>query len=229
MAYSFTAASSQYIQANASPLGTGQLADHTIAFWVRAASSATTTLLAISRSTETTSTNNPAILVQINGDYLRYFLRANISSGGVGWAVLHGTSGAVVFNNTWRHCVCRLSDSGTVSTATTHVDGAQNQSLAYGAATPATTGMDRLGLCALVRGNVSSYSSATLAEVGIWSTAITAAEIAALAKGVACDQVRPQSLVFYSPLVRNLADVARGIALTNNNTATVAVHPRVYA
>lgn len=229
MAYSFAAASSQYLSATASPLGTGQLADHTIALWVRAANAATTTLLAMSRSTETTSTNNPAILVQINGDYLRYFLRANSSSTGVGWANLLGTSGAVVFTNTWRHCVCRLSDSTTVSTATTFVDGAQNQSVAYGSATPATTGLDRLGVCALVRGNVSSYSSATIADVGIWSAALTASEIASLARGVTCDQIRPQSLVFYAPLIRNIGDMARNITLSNVNTATVADHPRVYA
>ena len=229
MAYTFAAASSQYLSATASPLGTGQLADHTLAFWVRAANAATTTLLAMSRSTETTSTNNPAVLVQINGDYLRYFMRANSSSTGVGWANLLGTSGAVVFNSTWRHCVCRLSDSATVSTATTYVDGAQNQSVAYGSATPATTGLDRFGVCALVRGNVSSYSSASVADVGVWNVALTTDEIASLARGVTCEQVRPQSLVFYAPLIRNIGDMARSIALTNNNTATVADHPRVYA
>ena len=44
-----------------------------------------------------------------------------------------------------------------------------------------------------------------------------------------CDKVRPQSLVFYAPLVRNLQDVKGGLTISNNNTATVAVHPRVYA
>lgn len=68
-----------------------------------------------------------------------------------------------------------------------------------------------------------------LAEVGVWNVALTADEIASLGKGVSCDQVRPQSLVFYAPLVRNIGDMARGIALTNVNTSTVAVHPRVYA
>jgi hypothetical protein len=63
----------------------------------------------------------------------------------------------------------------------------------------------------------------------VWSVALTADEVASLGRGVTCDQVRPQSLVFYAPLIRSLGDVARGIALTNVGDATVAAHPRVYA
>ena len=68
-----------------------------------------------------------------------------------------------------------------------------------------------------------------MAEVGIWNVALTAEEIASLADGFTCDKVRPQSLVFYAPLVRDLIDHKGGLTITNNNTATVAAHPRVYA
>jgi hypothetical protein len=75
----------------------------------------------------------------------------------------------------------------------------------------------------------AGYADADIAEVGIWNVALTAAEIASLAKGMTCDKVRPQSLVFYAPLVRDLIDAKGGLTITNNNTATVANHPRVYA
>ena len=68
-----------------------------------------------------------------------------------------------------------------------------------------------------------------IAEVGIWNAALTDAEIASLAKGMTCDKIRPQSLVFYAPLVRDLIDQKGGLTITNNNSATVANHPRVYA
>jgi hypothetical protein len=68
-----------------------------------------------------------------------------------------------------------------------------------------------------------------VAEVGIWNVALTAAEITSLAKGMTCDKIRPQSLVFYAPLVRDLIDQKGGLTITNNNAATVAAHPRVYA
>ena len=74
-----------------------------------------------------------------------------------------------------------------------------------------------------------SFMDGLIAEVGIWNAALTAAEIASLAKGMTCDKVRPQSLVFYAPLVRDLIDQKGGLPITNNNGATVANHPRVYA
>jgi len=81
-------------------------------------------------------------------------------------------------------------------------------------------------------GNSTGDSTETfvgqIAEVGIWDVALTAAEIASLGKGITCDRVRPQSLKFYAPLIRNLQDVRGGVTITNNGGATVANHPRVY-
>jgi hypothetical protein len=77
--------------------------------------------------------------------------------------------------------------------------------------------------------NGANFVNGQIAEVGIWNAALTAAEIASLAKGMTCDKVRPQNLVFYAPLVRDLLDAKGGLPITNNNGATVANHPRVYA
>jgi len=76
---------------------------------------------------------------------------------------------------------------------------------------------------------VGSYFNGKIAEVGIWNAALTAQEVASLAKGMTCEKIRPQSLVFYVPLVRQLQDVRQGLTITNNNGATVDNHPRVYA
>ncbi len=62
----------------------------------------------------------------------------------------------------------------------------------------------------------------------MWQATLTAEEIASLAKGMTCDKIRPQSLVYYTPLIRDIQDLARGMALTNTDS-TVANHPRVYA
>jgi hypothetical protein len=78
-------------------------------------------------------------------------------------------------------------------------------------------------------GTVGLFWDGKVADAGVWNAALTADEIASLAKGMTCDKVRPQSLVFYAPLVRDLQDVRGGLTITNNNTATVANHPRVYA
>lgn len=62
----------------------------------------------------------------------------------------------------------------------------------------------------------------------MWQATLTAEEIASIAKGMTCDKVRPQSLVYYTPLIRDIQDLARGMTLTDTST-TVANHPRVYA
>jgi hypothetical protein len=94
-----------------------------------------------------------------------------------------------------------------------------------------TTQQVTSGLATVDIGNFNGVDllNGRIAEVGIWNVALTAAEIASLADGMTCDKVRPQSLVFYAPLVRDLQDVRGGLTITNNNTATVANHPRVYA
>ena len=66
-----------------------------------------------------------------------------------------------------------------------------------------------------------------IAEVAIYNTTLSAAEVASLADGMTPDKVSPQGLVLYAPLVRDLIDL-KGNTLTNFST-TVADHPRVYA
>lgn len=79
-------------------------------------------------------------------------------------------------------------------------------------------------------GNITSGESTDvrrLAEVAIWqNAALSAADIAALHIGFTADQIRPQSLSFYAPLVRNLSELRNSTALTNNG-ATVVTHPRI--
>lgn len=71
------------------------------------------------------------------------------------------------------------------------------------------------------------YVNGKLAEAAIWSAALTAPEVASLAKGYAPSMVRPGSLAFYLPMVRGLVgDVVGGLQMTNTSV-TVAAHPRV--
>lgn len=66
-----------------------------------------------------------------------------------------------------------------------------------------------------------------MSDVAIWNAALTTPEIASLAAGFTPEQIRPQTLQFYAPLVRDLIDVRGGRAITNVNSATVATHPRI--
>lgn len=80
-----------------------------------------------------------------------------------------------------------------------------------------------------LRGSVGFFMPGRIADVGIWNVALSQEEITSLARGMTCDKIRPQSLVNYFPLVRDPIDAKGGLTITNNNGATVANHPRVYA
>lgn len=79
-----------------------------------------------------------------------------------------------------------------------------------------------------VVGTSPQYFNGQVAEVGIWTAALTDDDVLALSLGASPALVRPGSLVFYAPLIRDLQDVRGGLAITNNNGATVSDHPRIY-
>jgi urease beta subunit len=138
-----------------------------------------------------------------------------------------GTSNNVIPNNTWTHaCV-----TWNTSTAVIYINGQNsasssiNQALNFGLTHSVCLGA-RITITA---STADRYFPGQLADIAAWNVNLTAAEIASLAKGMTPDKIRPQNLVFYAPLVRNLQDVRGGLTITNNNGATVANHPRVYA
>lgn len=66
-----------------------------------------------------------------------------------------------------------------------------------------------------------------LCESAIWSVAdLTADEITALAKGFSPRLIRPNALLTYLPLIRNVVDIKGAMAYTTSGT-TVVDHPRI--
>ncbi len=65
-----------------------------------------------------------------------------------------------------------------------------------------------------------------VAEAAIWNVALTDAEVAILAKGYSPLFVRPESLIFYMPLVRDIYDVIGAIGFTDFST-TITDHPPI--
>ena len=134
-------------------------------------------------------------------------------------------NGATVTANVWNHYAGVFASGASRTPYTNGVAGSENTT-SVASITPTFT---NIGAFYAETGTAIQLFDGLIAEVGIWNTTLTAAEIASLADGMTCDKVRPQSLVFYAPLVRDLIDYKGGLTITNNNTATVANHPRVYA
>jgi hypothetical protein len=161
--------------------------------------------------------------------YMALILRGDVAGDPIQAAIWTGSfsganSTAAYSTNTWHHA-CGVFTSTT--SRTIYLDGGNSATNTDNrAATPQEI---RIGVALDGNNNPTAYMDGRIAEVGIWSAALTADEVASLAKGMTCDKVRPESLVFYAPLVRDLQDLSGGLTITNNNTATVATHPRVYA
>ena len=155
-------------------------------------------------------------------DNIMYF---NVANGA-------NTAGLITKNVTgWNHFA--FTFDGTQASNATRLLGYFNgsqETLSFLGTIPSTTSNNVLNesfkIGRAATNNV--WSTGDFAELGMWQSTLTAAEIASLAKGMTCDKVRPQSLVYYTPLIRDIQDLARGMTLTDTNS-TVANHPRVYA
>jgi hypothetical protein len=192
------------------------LTNFSMAGWVRRPSSGTVQFFGMSEN------NN-------HNAYFSYFSDNRL------YAVISNSSlayGSVLKNITgWRHIALIYdgSQSGNSNRLKAYIDGAL-ETLTFVGTIPATTS-NNVAIETLRIGRWQSqgaWSTGDLAELGMWQATLTAEEVASLAKGISCDKIRPQSLVYYTPLIRDIQDLARGMTLTNTNS-TVANHPRVYA
>lgn len=122
--------------------------------------------------------------------------------------------------NTWHH-------AGAVFTAnnsrTAYIDGGSSATNTN-SVTPSAALVNRTTIGSSWTGGARVYWPGKIAEVGIWNVALDDAEIEALAEGIRPSLVRPQNLVFYAPLVREVIDY-RGLSLTTSG-AVVDIHPR---
>jgi len=66
----------------------------------------------------------------------------------------------------------------------------------------------------------------TIADVSIWDVALTQDEITSLSKGFSGSLIRPASLQFHAPLIRNRLNVA-GQSVSESGTITVEDHPPI--
>ena len=216
MAYEF--ATNQYLEASSAPVVDVPL---TMACWFNPNNITGTEVLVCLGNSTGLSRFLLVAAGAVSGDPARYIMRGANNAGPT------VDSSAAYSANTWQH-ICGTSSSFTNHTV--YLDGANSTNVASSSGASAISGIDRTLIAAQRTGSgLFNYANAIIAEVGIWNAALTADEIASLAKGMTCDKVRPQNLVFYAPLVRDLVDAKGGLTITNNNTATVDDHPRVYA
>jgi hypothetical protein len=218
MAHEFTAASNQYLSVpDAASLDiTGAM---TLAAWVKSSGSYGTRGI-VSKFETGTNNRSYALYINATGNIVSTFAPSGSAVN------VRTDTGSTILGTNWRHVAVTFVPSTSV---TLYVDGVVESATNNGALIPSSIFSGAANLWIGAVATTSLLWDGLIAEASVHNAALTAAEVASLAKGMTCDKVRPQSLVFYAPLVRDLIDYKGGLTITNNNTATVANHPRVYA
>jgi hypothetical protein len=172
---------------------------------------------------------------QIGANSNWFFLAANGSTAGdpIGASTNFNGSEALALTstsfvaNTWQHA-CGVFTSATSRAAYLNGGGVGTDTTNL---TPAGINRTFVGRLSGADGSLFGSLNGAVAEAAIWSAALTAAEVASLAKGLSPLLIRPASLVCYWPIYGRQSpepDWADGLPLTVNGTMTQAAHPRVY-
>lgn len=211
MAYAFTTASSRYFSTASAPVTAAPL---TIAAWFNFPSTGANQAIVGINSVGDVNTNSFRLVINASNQ-----LTAVTNAG-----TNASSSTPAATTGIWNHGCGVFAASNSRTAYLNGVAAAANTS----SLTPAFLSTVTVG--ANINGStVAGQANGSIAEVGIWNVALSAGEIVSLASGASPQLIRPQSLVFCAPLIRDLVDIRAGLALTNNNGATAADHPRVYA
>lgn len=145
------------------------------------------------------------------------------SSAGVSWS-----AGALtVTTGVWVHVAGVFSSN---SSRTTYVNGVAAAANTFACSN--ISGASRTSIGLLDRASPFGYFPGQIAELGIWSAALNAAEFKALSNGTTPPQIRATSLAGYWPLGGRYGQSDRdrwrnGYDMTAQNSPTWADHPRI--
>lgn len=213
MAYLFNG-SSQYISASTSPVTGSQ--QFSMACWFNSSSIDTNQGLINISSASGDQNFRLSAMGAVAGDPLRAQTLNGASNG-----IADSTVGYTA--NTWTHACATF---GAGFNRRIYVNGGN---VVLNSTSVTTPTIDRMFFGVTRNGSAfTNYTTGSIAFVGVWNVVLSAAEIQQLGRGVTPDLVRPQSLVFYAPLIRDLVDVRNGRALTNVN-GTITDNPRIYS
>jgi hypothetical protein len=217
MAFNFTRASTQGLYTASTPVSLNPI---TIAAWFnRRNTTGFQYIVAMDRYT-----TSPSGLCAITCSSAAATVQATSTTDGT--TFINATTTTTHTLNTWNHACGVFANN---SSRTIYLNGGNNVT---NSTLANVTGLNNITIGSRFASGIFSAASCLdgiIAEVGIWNAALTQPEIASLAKGITCDKIRPQNLVFYAPLIRDLQDTKGGLGITNNNGATVADHPRIYS
>lgn len=210
MSYLFASASSQYltkagIQPSNMPV--------TLSCWIRIAASPSAIQRIVHLAADPIA--NGRVMMQI--DTSRRIFATQAPNNGT--FISANTTSSVPLN-TWTHVVARFP-SNSARNAYINGVGFDNFATASGGMSP-MTGVQ------IGTSNFSGYFTGNIANVGIWNRIVSNAEILSLSRGIACNKINNNNLIFYAPLIRDLNDLKSGVITNINGVVDSSDHPRLY-
>jgi hypothetical protein len=169
--------------------------------------------------------NRAVVGLGISGTYHRHDLTIvgsavrSISTDGTNGPAATSSTTATV--GTWNHA------AGVWTTSTSRAAYLNGGGKATNSGFSNTAGVTTAAIGAIIF--LSSFGEGMDGDIGetaIWTVALTDEEVGTLARGVSPTLVRPQSLLYYVPLVRDLKDHKTPGLLTPLGT-TITPHPRI--
>ena len=215
MAYEFDGVN-DYISA-AGAVGIATAHPITIAAWYRTTTTSWTTAEAVCGISDDDGNPYNGLIIGVTGSPAA---QTRTNTGSV--SNLSSAATSTIAANTWTHLVGTFVSNAS---RTLYVDGVAATTNTT-SATMTTADFVDIDI-GRARRATEIYAKGRIAEVGFWSATLTQDEISALAKGASPSSIRPQSLFFYAPLVRDAIELRNGSTLTVSG-ATVAEHPRIY-
>ena len=202
----------QYLNLNSSPAGTYSL---TIACWFNTTSiTVGEDLMVLKENAVGDNFGGIGLAGTTGGDPIQGF---QSEGAGVGSVTFNTTAGYTA--NNWHHACLVLANS---TNRTIFINGGNSTNNT--ATRLIFPSWDRVYIGAFA---TSPSFVGRIAEVAIWNVSLTTPEVVSLSKGFKPSKVRPQSLVYYSRLIRNFQDIRNAVAIVNNNSVGVGDHPPV--
>lgn len=215
MARAFDNASSQYLEYGSALFSAYPI---TIACWFNSDDDAAAqTLFSLSDSS---ASNQQFVVLMADGTLTNDPVRALVyDSGGQD----HALSTTGYSTGTWHHA-CGIFTSATHRAA--FIDGGSKGTQTDTRNWP--SGLDVTTLGRRTDSAPGQYMSGYIAELGVWTVALSDEEVASLATGISPKAIRPGSLGAYIPLIRdNDEDIVGGYSFTAGGGPTIVEHPPV--
>lgn len=132
------------------------------------------------------------------------------------------TSSSAVSTNTWTHCAAVFASA---TSRAAYKDGGNKGTNATNITWPAS--LARFGIGHDDGSTIGRNLQGRVAEFGVWDVALTDDEVAQLGRGMPPSVVRPENLIAYLPLIRDVYD-ASGNSFSIIGSLSAANHSRIY-